>query len=87
VPLVDVRGPPIRLGFRSLKNTWADTTTPHGRIILAGLGGKQTQSPALLPPDVVRRPALSSPQYCFSSRHYVVFWFIDAMFCELRAVR
>jgi DNA invertase Pin-like site-specific DNA recombinase len=25
--------------FRSLKDTWADTTTPHGRLILTVLGG------------------------------------------------
>jgi DNA invertase Pin-like site-specific DNA recombinase len=26
-------------GFRSLKDTWADTTTPHGQLILTILGG------------------------------------------------
>mgnify|MGYP002737684397 CR=1 FL=1 len=26
-------------GFRSLNDTWADTTTPHGRLILTVLGG------------------------------------------------
>src|SRR5215471_6130857 len=26
-------------GFRSLKDTWADTTTAHGRLMLAVLGG------------------------------------------------
>jgi DNA invertase Pin-like site-specific DNA recombinase len=26
-------------GFRSLKDTWADTTTPHGRLLLTVLGG------------------------------------------------
>src|SRR5262249_28487677 len=26
-------------GFRSLKDAWADTTTPHGRLMLTGLGG------------------------------------------------
>jgi DNA invertase Pin-like site-specific DNA recombinase len=25
--------------FRSLKDTWADTTTPHGRLMLTVLGG------------------------------------------------
>jgi DNA invertase Pin-like site-specific DNA recombinase len=25
--------------FRSLHDTWADTTTPHGRLILTVLGG------------------------------------------------
>jgi DNA invertase Pin-like site-specific DNA recombinase len=25
--------------FRSLKGTWADTTTPHGRLMLTVLGG------------------------------------------------
>src|SRR3712207_2431993 len=28
-----------RAGFRSLGDTWADTTTPHGRLMLAVLGG------------------------------------------------
>jgi hypothetical protein len=26
-------------GFRSLKDTWADTTTPHGQLMLTILGG------------------------------------------------
>jgi len=26
-------------GFRSLSNAWADTTTPHGRLIVTVLGG------------------------------------------------
>jgi DNA invertase Pin-like site-specific DNA recombinase len=26
-------------GFRSLKDTWCDTTTPHGRLMLTVLGG------------------------------------------------
>jgi DNA invertase Pin-like site-specific DNA recombinase len=26
-------------GFRSLKDTWADTTTPHGRLMMTVLGG------------------------------------------------
>jgi DNA invertase Pin-like site-specific DNA recombinase len=26
-------------GFRSLKDSWADTTTPHGRLMLTVLGG------------------------------------------------
>jgi DNA invertase Pin-like site-specific DNA recombinase len=26
-------------GFRSLGDTWADTTTPHGRLMLTVLGG------------------------------------------------
>src|SRR5689334_20563931 len=28
-----------RAGFRSLGDAWADTTTPHGRLMLAVLGG------------------------------------------------
>jgi DNA invertase Pin-like site-specific DNA recombinase len=27
------------VGFRSLSDTWADTTTPHGRLMLTVLGG------------------------------------------------
>ena len=26
-------------GFRSLKDAWCDTTTPHGRLMLTVLGG------------------------------------------------
>jgi DNA invertase Pin-like site-specific DNA recombinase len=29
----------IGAGFRSLGDTWADTTTPHGRLMLTVLGG------------------------------------------------
>src|SRR5215475_11551179 len=28
-----------QIGFRSLVDTWADTTTPHGRLMLTVLGG------------------------------------------------
>jgi DNA invertase Pin-like site-specific DNA recombinase len=28
-----------KAGFRSLKDAWADTTTPHGRLMLTVLGG------------------------------------------------
>ncbi len=28
-----------KAGFSSLKDTWADTTTPHGRLMLTVLGG------------------------------------------------
>jgi hypothetical protein len=28
-----------RAGFRSLHDAWADTTTPHGRLMLTVLGG------------------------------------------------
>ena len=28
-----------RAGFRSLKDTWTDTTTPHSRLMLTVLGG------------------------------------------------
>ena len=28
-----------KAGFRSIKDTWADTTTPHGRLMLTVLGG------------------------------------------------
>jgi DNA invertase Pin-like site-specific DNA recombinase len=29
----------VGAGFRSLKDTWADTTTPHGQLMLTILGG------------------------------------------------
>src|SRR5262249_17217346 len=28
-----------KVGFKSLGDTWADTTTPHGRLMLTVLGG------------------------------------------------
>ena len=28
-----------KAGFRSLGDTWANTTTPHGRLMLTVLGG------------------------------------------------
>jgi hypothetical protein len=28
-----------RAGFKSLRDSWADTTTPHGRLMLTALGG------------------------------------------------
>jgi DNA invertase Pin-like site-specific DNA recombinase len=28
-----------KAGFKSLADTWADSTTPHGRLMLAVLGG------------------------------------------------
>ena len=36
-------------GFRSLKDTWADTTTPHGKLMLTVLGGLYAQPARLLP--------------------------------------
>ena len=33
-------GPAVKwAGFKSLRNTWADTTTAHGRLMLTVLGG------------------------------------------------
>ena len=31
-------------GFRSLQDAWADTTTPHGRLMLTVLGGLPSSS-------------------------------------------
>jgi hypothetical protein len=36
-----------KAGFRSLKDTWADTTTPHGRLMLTVLGGLAASQTAL----------------------------------------
>src|SRR5262249_9788627 len=36
-------------GFRSLKDTWADTTTPHGRLMLTVLGGLAEFERELIP--------------------------------------
>ncbi len=35
----DLRTGDRKAGFRSLSDTWADTTTPHGRLMLTVLGG------------------------------------------------
>lgn len=35
--LADITGK--KAGFRSLHDTWANTTTPHGRLMLTVLGG------------------------------------------------
>ena len=47
-------------GFRSLKDTWADTTTPHGRLMLTVLGGL-----AEFERELIRWPPLfsGSPDY------------------------
>ena len=31
-------------GFKSLRDTWADTTTPHGRLMWTVLGGPPSSS-------------------------------------------
>ena len=31
-------------GFKSLKDTWADTTTPHGRLMLTVLAALRSSS-------------------------------------------
>jgi hypothetical protein len=31
--------PAVAAGFRSLKDSWADTTTPHGKLMVTVLGG------------------------------------------------
>jgi DNA invertase Pin-like site-specific DNA recombinase len=39
-----------KAGFRSLADTWADTTTPHGRLMLTILGGLAEFEKELIPP-------------------------------------
>src|SRR3954447_3570866 len=49
-------------GFPSLKDGWADTTTPHGRLMLTVLGGPQNlseNSSAPAPARVVANPRQS----------------------------
>lgn len=41
-------------GFRSLNDAWADTTTSHGRLMLAELGGSQSSSATLSVPAPAR---------------------------------
>jgi DNA invertase Pin-like site-specific DNA recombinase len=43
-------------GFRSLGDTWADTTTPHGRLMLTVLGGLAEFERELHPRAHQRRP-------------------------------
>src|SRR5262245_44116710 len=45
-------------GFRSLKDAWADTTTPHGKLMVTVLGGLAA---SIRPPSAAwQLPALSS---------------------------
>ena len=44
-------------GFRSLHDTWADTTTAHGRLMLTVLGGLAEFEAGLVP---VRQPSARS---------------------------
>jgi hypothetical protein len=39
IPMAGFLAEERQAGFRSLKDTWADTTTPHGRLMLTVLGG------------------------------------------------
>jgi DNA invertase Pin-like site-specific DNA recombinase len=41
-------------GFRSLKDTWADTTTPHGRLMLTVLAASQSSNASSSAPGLVR---------------------------------
>jgi Resolvase, N terminal domain len=45
-----------KAGFRSLSDTWADTTTPHGRLMLAVLGGLSEFERDLIRPRTSARP-------------------------------
>src|ERR1700723_237670 len=42
-----------KAGFRSLGDTWADTTTAHGRLMLTLLGGRAEFERALIRPRLV----------------------------------
>jgi hypothetical protein len=44
-----------KAGFRSLADTWADTTTPHGRLMLTVLGGLAESEKELDPRSHHRR--------------------------------
>jgi DNA invertase Pin-like site-specific DNA recombinase len=48
-------------GFRSLGDAWADTTTPHGRLMLAVLGGLAEFERALIRARTIegRKPAVA----------------------------
>jgi DNA invertase Pin-like site-specific DNA recombinase len=46
-----------KAGLRSLKDTWADTTTPHGRLMLTVLGGL-----AEFERELIRAPHRRRPQ-------------------------
>ena len=45
-----------KAGFRSLGDTWADTTTPHGRLMLTVLGGLARVRARVDPREDRRRP-------------------------------
>jgi DNA invertase Pin-like site-specific DNA recombinase len=44
-----------KAGFRSLGDTWADTTTSHGRLMLTVLGGRAIMCPDTLPHSMDQR--------------------------------
>ncbi len=50
-------------GFRSLRDVWADTTTPHGRLMLTVLGGlaEFERSASRSGPNLRREPSHDQP--------------------------
>jgi DNA invertase Pin-like site-specific DNA recombinase len=50
-------------GFRSLKDAWCDTTTPHGVLMLTILGGLRIRADPHQGPDR-RRPGASQGAWC-----------------------
>src|SRR5438045_6957070 len=56
-------------GFRSLKDTWADTTTSHGRLMLTVLGGlAEFERELILAVRATAEPA-RKPAACVSAVH------------------
>lgn len=51
-------------GFRSLKDTWADTTSPHGRLMLTVLGGARGVRARVDPSPDRRRAHASASARC-----------------------
>jgi hypothetical protein len=50
-------------GFKSLKDRWADTTTPHGRLMLTVLGGLASK-PAVCHPRPAQYPRCGRQGSC-----------------------
>jgi DNA invertase Pin-like site-specific DNA recombinase len=48
-------------GFKSLADAWADTTTPHGRLMLTVLGGSRSSSASLSGPALARAGLAPKP--------------------------
>ena len=58
-----------KASFRSLHDTWADTTTPHGRLILTVLGGlAEFERHLIVAPPVKAESGQGRAAFCLGGR-------------------